>query len=136
MLNTVRKITLAGVLFYGTSLMADYIVGIADCQYDSNGGETAFVVKGTGKSTADGSVSHEYALRDFINAKYANETNRYCYDKEVGNMNSHILVYSFKKKSEANKKFSELINEYKLNENFHDTKKIFTITDYNQDDWE
>ena len=130
--SRVKKLLLMGLISIGISmpLMADYVAGYQSCEHKSGIGETFFIVRGVGAELSH--MGSNLAMGAFLDAEYAIATKRHC--KLGAIIHADGVVFHFKKKSEANKKFSELINDYK-NESY--VKKLIIIKrGYDENDWE
>lgn len=123
-----KKLVLAGLLLGSSvSLMADYVAGYMRCDHISGNGATFFMVKGKGNNLRSGNI---LAMSDFLNGDYASETNDHCIHHQVF---VNGMVFSYKSKSDANRQFSSLLNDYK-NESY--VKKLIIIREgYDEADW-
>ena len=106
-----KKLILIAMLLWGSnvSLLADHVAGYQSCEHKSGIGTIHFIVKGKGNKLS--LMGSNLAMGAFLDVEYATETYKYCKNRAI--IHADGVVWHFKTKSEANKKFSSLINEYK-----------------------
>ena len=127
-----KKLVLVGLLLFGSvNLMAksDYVVGVQSCEHKTKTGTTYFIVRGKGDELS--STGSNLAMGTFLDAEYAVETSKHC--KLGAIIHANGVVFHYKSKAKANRKFSELINDYKGLE--HTDKLIIIRGGYNEKNW-
>ena len=126
-----KKLVLAGLLLAGSvNLMAtEYVAGFIKCNSSSGGGKSAyFIVKGIGNNLSHN--GQQLAMGAFLNAEYASETNSYCEHNQVY---TDGVIFDYSSKAKANRKFSELINDYKSES--YVSKLVIIKKGYDESDW-
>ena len=127
-----KKLILIALLLWGSnvSLLADYVAGYQSCEHRNGMDNVYFIVKGKGNKLS--AMGSNLAMGAFLDAEYATETYKYCKNKAI--IHADGVVWHFKTKAKANRKFSSLINDYKHQK--YVKELIIVSRGYNESAWD